>query len=134
MHDLEAYSIQPFPSPPQVTPEHPPLQPITKPSKLPTLPAELLAEIMDHVGDWELAKAVGVVTSIKRPKEWDSASSADLSALLSTTNFNPTGLTSIGANAIVRLSYTNILTYIRIRDFAIFNALYTGIHPLLIPF
>src|SRR5258708_24159 len=131
-HDLETYSIQPLPSPPQVTPEHPPSPPIIKPSRLPTVPAELLAEIMDHVGDWELAKAVGVVTSIKRPKEWDPASPADLSALLGMTNFNPLALTVIGANAIVRLSYTRILTHIRIRDSATFDRLYGGIHSRLI--
>ncbi|KAF8316213.1 uncharacterized protein EI90DRAFT_2945421 [Cantharellus anzutake] len=137
-HDLESYStspvVQSFPGPPEVAPEHPPPPPIAKPSKLPTLPAELLADIMDCMGDWELAKAVGTVTSLKAPKEWDRASSADLSALVGSTKFDFSALTATGANAIVRLCYTHILDLLKSHDPTSFDRLYGGIHSRLIPF
>ena len=46
-------------------------------SRLPDLPTELLAEILDRLGDWELSKAVGLPTSLSRPLSWARASATD---------------------------------------------------------
>ncbi len=42
-------------------PPSPPLR------QFPNLPTEILADIVDHLGDWELARAVGLPTSLPRP-------------------------------------------------------------------
>ncbi|MCJ1485023.1 hypothetical protein MMC06_005196 [Schaereria dolodes] len=34
------------------------------------LPAEIWSIILEHVGDWEMAKALGIYTSLETPKEW----------------------------------------------------------------
>ncbi len=39
----------------------------------PDLPVEILIDIMEHVGDWELAQAVGIPTSLPQPSEWARA-------------------------------------------------------------
>lgn len=49
--------------------------------KAPDLPVELLAEIMDHLGDWELAKAVGIPTSLPQPLDWTQANQTDHAVL-----------------------------------------------------
>lgn len=43
------------------------------PRRVAELPLELVAEIVDQVGDWELAKAVGLPTALPRPVEWEPA-------------------------------------------------------------
>lgn len=152
-HDLETYKtsplIQSFPAPPEISPKHPPPTEILSAVdqtvsgiKIPSLPAEIIAEIMDHVGDWELAKAVGTVTALKRPKDWTRATLVDEAALsgsllqmrkavpaeASTSTSVPeppfSKLTQVGANAIVRLGYTHILDHLRAHDRATFDRLY----------
>lgn len=155
-HDLDTYKtsalIQSFPAPPEISPDHPPPAEIEQvDTRIPSLPAEIIAEIMDHVGDWELAKAVGTVTALKRPKEWTRATLVDEAALsgsltrmrLSVPSEPSTSsaasesslakLTSVGANAIVRLGYIHILDHLRSAHRAIFDRLYGGNHSRCIP-
>jgi hypothetical protein len=40
-----------------------------------------MAEILDQVGDWELAKAVGLPTSLPEPLPWTRASLTDYALL-----------------------------------------------------
>ncbi|KAH9006152.1 hypothetical protein EDB86DRAFT_3061273 [Lactarius hatsudake] len=116
-HDLRLY---PFPS---TTPLYPPtrapsLQISIRASYISPLPVEIMAEIMDQVGDWELIKAVGLPTSLPLPLSWARASPTD-HALLS--GFLPLLVscepalrppTSVGARLVVRFSYIHILTYL----------------------
>lgn len=88
-------------------------------SKLKTeLPVELIADIMDHLGDWELSTAVGAPTSLPRPLEWSRASRTDYAILTGDikniweahpSSANP--LTSLGAVLAIRFGYENILEY-----------------------
>lgn len=85
--------------------------------KAPDLPVEILAEIMDHVGDWELAKAVGVPTSLALPQDWTHANQTDHAML---TGYLPViravdpashPPTRISAEVAVRFGYVNVLEY-----------------------
>lgn len=84
----------------------------------PDLPVEIIADIMDHIGDWELSQAVGVPTSTPRPLEWSRASSMDHAIM---TGYLPliraagpvsNPPTTIGADLIVRFEYINILEFL----------------------
>jgi len=77
-----------------------------------------MAEILDHVGDWELAKAVGLPTSVPQPLSWTRASPTDYVLL---TGYLPLLVsrepilrppTSVGARLIIRFSYIHILDYL----------------------
>jgi hypothetical protein len=90
----------------------------TRDSHIPPLPVEIMAEILDHVGDWELAKAVGLPTCLPRPLPWTRASQTDYALL---TGYLPALVsceptlrppTSVGARFIVRFSYIHILDYL----------------------
>lgn len=82
------------------------------------MPVEILAYIMDQLGDWELAQAVGVPTSLPRPLEWSRASSTDEALIAgyipliraSDPGANPP--TIIGAELVVRFGYINVLEYL----------------------
>ena len=87
-------------------------------SHIPPLPVEIMAEILDQVGDWELAKAVGLPTSLHQPLHWTRASPTDYALL---TGFLPLLIsceptlrppTSVGARLIIRFSYIHILAYL----------------------
>ncbi|KAJ2928629.1 hypothetical protein H1R20_g8487, partial [Candolleomyces eurysporus] len=88
-------------------------------SKLRTdLPVEILADIMDHLGDWELSRAVGVPTSLSQPLEWTRASRTDWAVLTGDMRkireANPSlsnPLTSLGAVVAIRFGDENILEY-----------------------
>jgi hypothetical protein len=91
--------------------------PRSRASYISPLPVEIMAEIMDQVGDWELTKAVGLPTSLSQPSLWTRASPTDHALL---TGFLPLLVscepslrppTSIGARLIVRFSYIHILAY-----------------------
>ncbi|KAF9012485.1 hypothetical protein BDQ17DRAFT_1343991 [Cyathus striatus] len=86
--------------------------------RTPDLPVEILADIMDNVGDWELAKSVGLPTSLPEPLEWSRATSTDravLSGHVPTIHAakpsaeNP--LTKVGALLAIRFAYVNVLDY-----------------------
>lgn len=83
--------------------------------RLPDLPTEILVEILDLLGDWELCKAVGLPTSLPRPLSWARASITD-EAMLS--GFVPLirsadpvrhPPTRTGATLIVRFGYVHVL-------------------------
>ncbi|KAJ3514793.1 hypothetical protein NLJ89_g2160 [Agrocybe chaxingu] len=84
----------------------------------PDLPVEVLADIVDHVGDWELAKAVGVPTSLPQPSEWVRATCTDqavltgqVSAILKASPSAENPLTKTGAITAIRFGYVNVLEY-----------------------
>jgi len=85
--------------------------------KAPDLPIELLAEIMDHVGDWELSKAVGLPTSIPQPPEWTRANQTDHAVLTGYTPLiraaDPSARapSRIGATLAARFAYIHVLEY-----------------------
>jgi len=106
------------PAPPLLSPSgEGPSKPRSKPVMAPDLPVEILAEIMDHIGDWELAKAVGVPTSLAQPLSWTSASQCDYAIL---TGYLPLiraadpatkPPTKLGAGLAVRFGYVHVLEY-----------------------
>lgn len=105
--------------------------------RLPPLPVELMAEIMDHIGDWELTKAVGLPTSLEqRPQYWTRASPTDNALLTgylpllvsSQPSLNPP--TSIGARLTIRFAYTHILTYLFLNHRSLFRKMYK--HDLIL--
>lgn len=83
-------------------------------SNVPDLPVELIADVLDNVGDWELSKAVGVPTSLPEPNAWASASVTDHAILTGYLPFvraaNPCTYppTRIGAAVAVRFGYLNV--------------------------
>ncbi|KAF8178588.1 hypothetical protein K438DRAFT_1977827 [Mycena galopus ATCC 62051] len=114
-HDFTTYN---FPH----TLAHPPVSPApTPPPKQrtlgPDLPVEILADIMDHVGDWELARAVGVPTSLPRPSAWSRASPIDEAML---TGHLPliraadpiAHPPTLGADLAIRFGYVNVLEFL----------------------
>ncbi|KAI0079286.1 hypothetical protein K474DRAFT_1640004 [Panus rudis PR-1116 ss-1] len=141
-HDLHTYSIPQYglfinghtvngtshPPPPKQRPRH---------VKAPDLPVEILAEIMDHVGDWELAKAVGVPTSLSQPVAWTRASQTDHAIL---TGYLPLiraadpaahPPTHVGAALAVRFGYVNVLDYFLTNHTATFRTLFKdGVIPI----
>ncbi|OJT01940.1 hypothetical protein TRAPUB_7584 [Trametes pubescens] len=101
----------------------------------PDLPVEVLADIMDHVGDWELAKAVGVPTSLPQPIPWTRANACDHAIL---TGYIPLiraadpathRPTKVSAVLAVRFSYVNVLEYLFTYHRPVFLSMYR--HDLL---
>ncbi|KAK7691728.1 hypothetical protein QCA50_005128 [Cerrena zonata] len=99
-------------------------------AKAPDLPVEILAEIMDHIGDWELAKAVGVPTSTPQPLTWTRATQADHAIL---TGYLPVlraadptlhPPTKVGAKVAVRFGYVNVLDYLLNQYPSLFRSLF----------
>lgn len=91
---------------------------------------------MDHVGDWELAKAVGVPTSLSKPLEWARAKPIDhaiLSGYLPLIRAADPGAnppTQVSAALIIRFCYVNVLEYFLTRHRAIFRSMFE--HDLLL--
>lgn len=98
--------------------------------KAPDLPVEILAEIMDHLGDWELAKAVGIPTSLPQPLDWTQANQTDHAVLTGYLPFIRTvdpashPPTRVSAILIVRFAYVNVLEYFLVQHPSIFRSLY----------
>lgn len=88
-------------------------------SKCPDLPIEIIADIMDRVGNWELTQALNVPTSLPKPPDWFRATKTDEAVLTGDTkvirlalphaSLNP--LTKLGAISIAQLGYVNVLEY-----------------------
>lgn len=103
-----------------------------RPSGIPDLPVEILADIMDHVGDWELSRAVGVPTSIPRPLEWSRASCTDHAMITGSLpliravdpTVNPP--TKIGADLAVRFGYVHVLEFFLSHHHDIFLSIFKG--------
>lgn len=95
----------------------------------PDLPAEIMADIMDLLGDWELSKAVGVPTSISMPLGWARANATDQAMisgylpLIRAANPTVNPPTKLGAIAAVRFGYVNVLEYLLTQHRPIFLAI-----------
>jgi hypothetical protein len=116
-HDLHTYPHFPTVLPRSGSPGLSPTR-SARPSATPDLPVEIMIDIMDHLGDWELTKAVGIPTSLPQPMDWMNATPADHSVLTGhlpairkacPSSDNP--LTKVGAAAVVRFGYVNVLEY-----------------------
>ncbi|KAI0034695.1 hypothetical protein K488DRAFT_77097 [Vararia minispora EC-137] len=97
----------------------------------PPLPVEVMADILDHVGDWELAKAVG-------PLNWTRANVTDHALLtgylplLVSTDPGVHPPTSVGAALVVRFAYTHVLAYLFRHHRALFRRTFrNGLIPVL---
>ncbi|KAG2015717.1 hypothetical protein CC2G_008961 [Coprinopsis cinerea AmutBmut pab1-1] len=84
----------------------------------PDLPIEIIADILDHVGDWELTRALNVPTSLPRPTDWTRATSTDEAVLKGDVRAirraNPSAtnpLTKLGAVSAIRFGYVNVLEH-----------------------
>jgi len=84
------------------------------------LPIEIVAEILDHLKDWELSTALDLPTLLPKPSQWQDANSAD-HAILSgdirrvhaTLSCSTTELpTKRMAVPVVRFEFTHILEYL----------------------
>jgi hypothetical protein len=112
-----------------------------RPHPLPSLPPELWADIFEFVADWELATALGIRTNLRPTADWVRCASSLDRALLSgsvahVSNFltqHPTAkLTKFGAKALIRFSYTALLTFLRQRRPEEFCAVFSE-HQCQIP-
>ena len=98
----------------------------------PDLPVEIIADIMDVLGDWELAKAVGVPTSVSRPLDWDRASAGDFAIISGNLNViraaDPASRppTKLGAELAVRLGYIHVLDFFLSHHHRLFLSMYKG--------
>ncbi|KAF9451490.1 hypothetical protein P691DRAFT_352456 [Macrolepiota fuliginosa MF-IS2] len=102
-------------------------------SRSPDLPVEIMASIIDHLDDWELANAVGIPTSLPRPLDWSRATPTDyatLSGHLPTiraakpSTDNP--LTKLGAVVAIRFGYVNVLEYFLSQHHDMFLSAFKG--------
>lgn len=104
-------------------------EPATREGMPPDLPVEIIADIMDEVGDWELSKAVGVPTSLSRPTEWSRASCTDKAIiagylpLIRASDPATHPPTAIGATVAVRFGYVNVLEYFLSQHRSIFQSI-----------
>ncbi|KAL4268692.1 SAP domain-containing protein [Pleurotus pulmonarius] len=127
-HDLHTYHFVGHNQGPSSPPSSPP--PTLKSSN--GFNIDIVADIMDQVGDWELAKAVGVPTSIPRPIDWARAAPIDHAMLaghiplirsLDPANNPPT---KVGAVAAVRFGYVHVLEFFLSHHHDMFLSLFSG--------
>lgn len=122
-HDIDTYpipAILPIPHPDtlQNSASSHSLNPVSFSTDLAvaySLPIELVADILDHLGDWELSGALGLVTSLRRPREWNRASELDyavLSGQLHRVRSASGALSKPAAVASIRFGYIAILDYL----------------------
>ncbi|KAK2463153.1 hypothetical protein APHAL10511_004808 [Amanita phalloides] len=101
-----------------------------KQKRAPDLPTELIVYIMEHVGDWELANAVGISSSLRRPREWLSASESDWALIQGHLPYiraaNPfvRPPTKVGANLAIRLGYVHVLEYFLSHHYSSFKSVF----------
>jgi hypothetical protein len=115
-HDLHTYHFPISPGGTKASFELAAIQP-SQEARVPDLPIEILADIMVHVGDWELASAVGVRTSLPIPLEWTRASKTDIAMMsghlptvrATISPSNPP--TKIGATVAVRFGYIEVIEF-----------------------
>ncbi|KAF8201006.1 hypothetical protein BJ912DRAFT_1029665 [Pholiota molesta] len=98
-HDLHTYH---FPAElDHASTSSPTLSASQRQSMTPDLPVEILIDIMEHVGDWELAQAVGIPTSLPQPLDWTRA----------TRHLPLIRKAKPSATVAVRFGYVNVLEY-----------------------
>ncbi|KAK7054900.1 hypothetical protein VNI00_003363 [Paramarasmius palmivorus] len=96
------------------------------------LPIEIIAVILDHLGDWELTRAIGVPTALSKPLEWSRASPVDLAMITGDVSLiraadpvsNPP--TKNGAEVAVRFGYVNVLEFFLSHHHDIFLSVFQG--------
>jgi hypothetical protein len=105
----------------------------------PSLPSEIWTMILDYLGDWELATALGIYTHLPVPHEWESLIPKPGSKVRSlehtiltqplpliqkyftnTSSNPPTTLSPIATRLIFRFSMTDLLTYLALQQKDIF--------------
>lgn len=106
----------------------------------PSLPVEVWTIILDHLGDWELATALGIYTHLPTPHEWTSLvpksgssrrsleytiltqSTSQVKAYFTNnpTSQPPTTLSQTATKLIFRFSLTDLLTYLALHQKDIF--------------
>ncbi|KAF5354635.1 hypothetical protein D9756_005436 [Leucocoprinus leucothites] len=98
-------------------------------SPTPDLPVEIMTIIMEHVGDWEFANAVGIPTSLPRPLDWSRATHTDyatltghLPAIRAAKPSEDNPLTKLGAVVAIRFGYVNVLEYFLSQHHAMFQS------------
>jgi hypothetical protein len=97
----------------------------------PQLPVELLADILDRTGDWVLARAVGLPTSLVPPTDWvsptpiDSALLAGYLPLVRAANPAAHPPSKAGIEAAIRLGYVHVLEYLRMHAHAALSSAVT---------
>jgi len=90
----------------------PSLQPLSN------LPIDLITEIMDHIGSWELSKAVGAPTSLQEPSDWTSSATVLDRTILSTSLRRVMSVplsppfTKLGTDLLIRFELIDILDYL----------------------
>jgi len=109
-------------------------------SSKPRLPVEIWTNILDQLGDWELATSLGAYTHLPTPSEWQSLlprpnkpMSLEYTILTQplskfrayftnteTSYQQPTPLSAIATRLICRFSMTNVLTYLALHQKDIF--------------
>ena len=109
-------------------------------STKPRLPVEVWTIILDHLGDWELATALGIFTHLPTPHEWlplvpktgSSRRSLEYTILTqslspiksyftnNTSSHPPTTLSQTATKLIFRFSLTDLLTYLALHQKDIF--------------
>lgn len=112
-HDCHTYHFPPIFNEP--LPALDDVRPTSCQAQTPDLPFEILALIMDHLGDWPLSRALGLPTSLPVPVEWCNACPTDLAMLTGSIPLiracdpaaNPP--TKLGAIAAVRFEYVHVL-------------------------
>ncbi|KAL1723738.1 hypothetical protein EV715DRAFT_245234 [Schizophyllum commune] len=129
-HDSHTYH---FLNSTQTLPASPSIDPCPfKPRTTPDLPVEILVDIIDRVGDWELARALGIPSLLPRPSDWTRASCMDEAVLTGNVQLihamdpaqNPP--TKLGAIAAVRFGYVNVLEYLLTQHRRLFTTLFAG--------
>jgi len=105
-------------APPSPPPE--PLRPHLRYQATPDLPVEIIAEILDHLKDWELSTTLGLPTLIPKPPQWQDTSNVDHAilsgdvrrvhaALSGPTTKLPTKRIAV---PVIRFAFTHVLEYL----------------------
>jgi hypothetical protein len=96
-------------------------------------PLELVAEIVDHLEDWELSKAVGLPTSLPCPRAWGRATKLDLAILscrLEKVKETPGPFYMVSAKAAIRFGCVDVIEYLYIHHRHSFDKTFAQILPL----
>jgi hypothetical protein len=118
-------------------------------SSKPCLPSEVWTMVLDHLGDWELAHALGIYTHLDTPHEWEDLTPkpgsksvsleytiltqtlSQIQKYFSNTASNPpTTLSAIATRLIFRFSMTDLLTFLALHQKDIF---WTSFGTALLP-
>lgn len=97
------------------------------------LPGELVTEIVDSIDDWELSKAVGLPTSLPKPRTWSRATQLDLAILttkLALVKATPGPFYSVSAKVAIRFQCIDIIEYLYTSNKACYDRTFGRFLPL----